>query len=212
MNKEQDEYISPLLGRAETKEEKEEYYQKCLALVKEHGWNIDSVPDRLITSEMVLIAISSDSSVLKILPERFKTKEVCLIAARGKGFALEYVPKEILDEDILLKGLRHEAYKFDAIPKEHLTPKLIVCYYFSGFSPIRFSDVLPKEFLGMMHCLETSLKYKRPFEALIEECEQVLLKDKSVEELLTHSHPWFREQGLKIGALNGNSHLQRLVG
>jgi hypothetical protein len=212
MNKEQDEYISPLLGRPYTKEEKERDYQNFLALVKEHGWHIDSVPDRLITSEMVLIAINLDSSVLEILPERFKTKEVCLIAARKKGFALKYVPKEILDEEILFEGLKCGTCKLDAVPKEHVTPKLIVYYYFSPSCISRFLDLLPEEFLGMAPSLETSLKYKRPFEELIEDCEKVLLKEKSIEELLTHSHPWFRAQGLKIGVLNGNSHLQRMVG
>lgn len=218
MNKQQ-EYISPLLGRVYTKKETEEYYQKCLALVREKGWHIDSVPDRFISSEMVLIAVSSDSSVLRIIPERFKTKEVCLIAVRKSGFALEYIPEKFLDEELYLEAMKYGTCNSEAIPKRHMTPKLCVfsfftpdrehnpkLFSFSWFIAARIQNIFPKEMLGMTSCLENSLKLEKPFETIVEECEKILLKGKTVEELLTHNHPWFRRQGLKLKASNEQIH------
>lgn len=219
----QDEYISPLLGRPYTKEEKEEYYQKCLALVKEKGWHIDSVPDRLIDLEMAKIAISSDSSVLRILPEQFKTKEICLIAVRKSGFSFKDIPEKILDEDIYFETIKYGTCKPEAIPKQYMTPKLCVfsffipeqehnpkLFSFSWFIAARIQNIFPKEMLEMAPCLTKLLELKKPFETIVPICEDMLLKGKTVEELLTHSHPWFRAQGLKLGALSEQIHHEQI--
>lgn len=211
MSTKQDEYISPLLDRPYTREETEEHYQRYLALVKEKGWHIDSVPNRLIDFEMAKIAVSSDSSVLKILPEQFKTKEICLIAVRKSGFSFEYIPEKILDEDIYFEAMKCGTCKPEAIPKRHLTPKLCVYSFFTEnqkpFSlpwivASRVQSILPEEMLGMAPYLTKLLELKKPFETIVTLCERSLLIGKTVEELLTHSHPWFRAQGIKLGASN----------
>ncbi len=103
---------------------KEEYYNLCLESVKESGWNIQYLPKRIQTQEIVDTAIKGACWAIEYALDEFKTYENCLAAVKRNGQTLQHVPNNFITKEMCELAVRARYPCLNLIPKEFLTKDL----------------------------------------------------------------------------------------
>jgi hypothetical protein len=155
---------------------------RYLDFIRRDGWHLRGIPDRIKTYEICLATVAKNGCALEDVPEELRTVLMCLLAVSMDGEALRFVPIELRTSEICLEAVRRSSIAIVYVPHECMTSE--ICFEeIKRNKDNRF--ILPpfqvKGVKGMS----------------LEEYEEKLLAQYTIVELLTHSHIWFREKGLK---------------
>ena len=133
--------ISELLGIEVNPELKEDFRKICLAAVKQNGYalqyvpeklkdreiclaalqnggELEYIPEKLKDREMYLAALKQNGGELEYIPEKLKDREICLAAVKQNGYALQYVPGKLKDREICLAAVKQNGYALQYVPEK----------------------------------------------------------------------------------------------
>jgi hypothetical protein len=127
-----------------------------------------------------LAMVKQNGHTIKDVPNHLLSVEICL-AAVNCGTALESVPEQFQTPDLFIRAVSRDSKALCFVPKEFRTAELCL-YALTRVTSTGIGIFIPKH-------LQSIKK---------EDYEETLLRGKTIEELLTHSHPWFRAQGEKL--------------
>lgn len=165
-------------------------YKEFLEETRTKGYPFaEKYPEEYRTEEFYLIAVEHTGNIIGCVPEKSRTGKICLAAIKKHSYAIYYVPEEKItaemfwiamkniDSDQVPIGYRKADYKWEPTKYVKKPPNL-----------------LPEEFLKVP--LDFHIRGMKDMS--LEDYEAFLLRNKSVEELLTHRLAWFQEQGKRL--------------
>jgi len=83
-------------------------YEVYLAMVKENGDNLYSVPDKFRTPEVCLAAAKESDAAFLYMSEAQRTPEIYLAMVRKKGWNLCFVPEKLRTPKICLEAISQD--------------------------------------------------------------------------------------------------------
>ncbi len=83
-------------------------FELCLAAVTNTGWILRYIPEKYITYEMCLTAVTNDGCALDCVPIKHKTPVLCSIAVAQNGCAIRYVPHEHKTFELCLAAVTND--------------------------------------------------------------------------------------------------------
>jgi hypothetical protein len=92
--------------------------EDCLAVVYEHGYALEVVPEKLRDKEMCLKAVSQWCYALQFVPEKLRDREMCLKAVSREGYVLEHVPENLKDKEMCLKAVSNDGLALYYVPEK----------------------------------------------------------------------------------------------
>lgn len=95
-----------------------------LAIIKQYGMALESVPKELITEGMCLAAVKQKGCALQFVPKEVITEEIYWAAVKQQGVALRYVPQELITEELCWAAVRQNGYALESVPKELKTEEM----------------------------------------------------------------------------------------
>lgn len=168
-------------------------YEEVLEETRTKGYPFsEEFPKKYRTEELYLAAVEHTGNALGFIPEEARTSRVCLAAIRKNSYAIYYVPEEKITAEIFWIAMKNIASEF--VPNFY---KKADCEWKPTKYVRRPPNSLPEEFLRV----PLDFHIRGMWDMSLEDYEGFLLKDKSIEELLTHRLVWFREQGLRLSII-----------
>jgi hypothetical protein len=75
------------------------------------------VPEDLITTELVKLAVSQNGHALECVPKKLITQELCELAFKNY-FGLIFIPQEFITEEMALAVVKYQSNELKYLTKE----------------------------------------------------------------------------------------------
>ena len=83
--------------------------------------NIEYIPERLITMEMIKTALQKDGRLIEVLPPKFQTFEIQKLALSKSYKTLSAIPEEFMTDEIIKYALSLNGDALNYVPKDKRT-------------------------------------------------------------------------------------------
>lgn len=122
--------------------------------------NIEYIPERLITMEMIKTALQKDGRLIEVLPPKFQTFEIQKLALSKSYKTLSAIPEEFMTDEIIKYALSLNGDALNYVPKDKRTLEFCELALAGNVSCFR---AIPDEFKTLDICLNVLSKKPKSF-------------------------------------------------
>jgi hypothetical protein len=119
------------------------------------GFDIETVPDELLSQEICFNAINSNRFNLKSIPPRFVTQEMCVAASTQFGFKISQVPKQFVTFEICKNALEIGHARVKDLPAKFISTAVKFDRRDAKFFRLPLSDTI------FVHCAVVNNSFER---------------------------------------------------